>query len=97
MPDHCIEILRQAILCRADISLFTLQWAEGQPQPRADFSQEHECVNFDAINEWARKRRVGVFAPGMLVHPLYGTAYKEEESSRIGASEDMSAAIITDK
>ena len=53
-------------------------------------------MNFDAINEWARERRVDLFAPGMLVHPLYGTAYGPGESSRIGGSEDESPTIVTD-
>jgi hypothetical protein len=70
--DHCLEILRQAIMCRADISLFTLQWSEDSLHPRADFSQEHECVDFEAIFEWAGERRVDAGKPGLLVHPKFG-------------------------
>lgn len=60
-------------MCRADVSLFTLQWSRDSPRPRADFTQEHECVNFDLINSWARKRRVDASKPGILTHPVYGT------------------------
>ncbi|KAM7185569.1 protein of unknown function (DUF3328) domain containing protein [Rhypophila sp. PSN 637] len=70
--DHCLEILRQAVLCHADVSLFTLQWSEGSRQPRADFSQEHQCADFDAINAWAAERRVDASKPGILTHPLFG-------------------------
>lgn len=59
-------------MCRADISLFTLQWSEDSLTPRADFSQEHECTNFDAINQWAKERRVDAGKPGVLTHPLHG-------------------------
>ena len=38
-----------------------------------------------------------VFQPGVLVHPVYGPAYREGESSRIGGSEDESKTIITDE
>ncbi|KAK8135210.1 hypothetical protein PG984_007222 [Apiospora sp. TS-2023a] len=55
--DHCLEILRQAAMCRSDVTLFTPQWSEGSRFPRADFSQEHECVDFDAVNRWAADRR----------------------------------------
>jgi len=72
MIDHCIEIMRQATLCRADISLFTLQWSQDSLNPRADFSQAHVCVDFDLINEWASKRRVDASKPGILTHPIYG-------------------------
>ena len=61
-------------MCRADISLFTLQWSEDSQYPRADFSQEHECVNFDAIFQWAGDRRVDAGKPGLLVHPKFGEA-----------------------
>jgi hypothetical protein len=94
--DHCLEILRQAIMCRADISLFTLQWSEENLHPRADFSQEHECVDFAAINAWAGARRVDAGTPGLLVHPKFGVAYPEGTSSKIGGSEDMSATIVED-
>ncbi|KAK0613276.1 hypothetical protein B0T14DRAFT_556935 [Immersiella caudata] len=94
--DHCLEILRQAIMCRADISLFTLQWSEDNLHPRADFSQEHECVDFQAVFEWAGKRRVDAGAPGLLVHPKFGVAYPNGTSSKIGGSEDVSATIVED-
>ncbi|ETS78823.1 hypothetical protein PFICI_08676 [Pestalotiopsis fici W106-1] len=94
-PDHCLEIMRQATLCRADISLFTLQWSTDSPWPRADFSHEHQCVDFDLINSWAGQRRVDASKPGILTHPKFGVAYHEGESSIIGATEDMSPTIIT--
>ncbi|KAK8078577.1 hypothetical protein PG996_004747 [Apiospora saccharicola] len=70
--DHCLEILRQAAMCRSDVTLFTLQWSEGSRFPRADFSQEHECVDFDAVNGWAADRRVEAGTPGILTHPKFG-------------------------
>ncbi|KAI0394338.1 hypothetical protein F5Y17DRAFT_428020 [Xylariaceae sp. FL0594] len=94
--DHCLEILRQASMCRADTALFTIVWTEGSRYPSADFSQEHECANFDKVNAWAAEHRVDPSQPGLLVHPKYGIAYHEGESSKIGATLDKSKVIITD-
>ncbi|TRX94277.1 hypothetical protein FHL15_004744 [Xylaria flabelliformis] len=91
--DHCLEILRQATMCRSDTALFTIRWKEATRQPIADFSQKHECASFDKINKWAAEHRVDPSEPGLLVHPLYGPAYREGEYSRIGASLDKSKIL----
>ncbi|KAI0188739.1 hypothetical protein EV127DRAFT_512740 [Xylaria flabelliformis] len=91
--DHCLEILRQAAMCRSDTALFTIRWKEATRQPIADFSQKHECASFDKINKWAAEHRVDPSEPGLLVHPLYGPAYREGEYSRIGASLDKSKIL----
>ena len=70
--DHCIEVLRQGVMCRGDISLVTIRWQEHFKLPVADFTAPHECVNFDALNEWARERRINAMEPGLLVHPTLG-------------------------
>lgn len=59
-------------MCRSDVTLFTLQWSEGSRFPRADFSQEHEYVDFDAVNRWAAERRVEAGTPGILTHSKFG-------------------------
>lgn len=59
-------------MCRGDISLVTIRWQESNRLPVADFTAPHECVNFDAINEWARERRINAMQPGLLVHPTLG-------------------------
>ncbi|PMD34953.1 hypothetical protein L207DRAFT_436684, partial [Hyaloscypha variabilis F] len=70
--DHCIEVLRQGVICRGDISLVTIQWQASQKLPVADFTAPHECVNFDSLNDWARERRINAMEPGLLVHPTLG-------------------------
>ena len=92
--DNCIDVLRQAILCRADISLFTLQWSEAETMPRADFSHKHECVDWETLNAWTAKRSIPDEKMRNLKHPLYGSAFPEGHGSRLGASEDYSAAVV---
>ncbi|CAD6576148.1 MAG: hypothetical protein ASARMPRED_007619 [Alectoria sarmentosa] len=91
--DHCIDVLRQGIMCHADISLFTLQWSRDSLMPRADFSGEHECRNWGAINERAGERRIDLSVPGLLVHPFRGVAFPDGKGSLIGGSEDRSPTV----
>lgn len=54
--DHCVDMLRQAIMCAADISPFV--WARDPRDGRAKglTSITHTCRNWDAIAEWAAER-----------------------------------------
>lgn len=40
--------------------------------PRADFSHEHQCADWDALNAWAAKRAVSWEKMTSLKHPLRG-------------------------
>ncbi|KAE9980783.1 hypothetical protein EG328_012031 [Venturia inaequalis] len=91
--DHCIEILRQAILCHGDTSLFTVRWSEGSRIPRADFSNEHTCVDWDALNSWAGERSVPQETMRSLKHPFLGAAFPDGHSFKLGAVEDNSKTI----
>jgi hypothetical protein len=54
------------------VSLFTLQWSEGTSQPRADFSHEHQCVDWEVLNAWAGERAVPEEKMKNLQHPRRG-------------------------
>ena len=52
---HCVEYLRQSILCSADTSL------EGETGSLADavgWGQTHSCVDFDALTKWSNERAI---------------------------------------
>ncbi|KAI1347180.1 hypothetical protein F5Y01DRAFT_329918 [Xylaria sp. FL0043] len=72
---HCLDRLRQSIQCRGDVSVATYIWGKRQAIPIANFTSLHECVNWDAIYKWSYNRRVDVFEPGLLIHPIFGPAY----------------------
>lgn len=72
MLGHCIEILRQAAMCRGDVSLITMFWSDDTASPVADFNVPHSCVNFDAIQDWAKERSFNPMKPGYLRHPTLG-------------------------
>ncbi|KAE9407446.1 hypothetical protein BT96DRAFT_914739 [Gymnopus androsaceus JB14] len=51
--EHCVDIIRQALLCNVDITPIPWRWSEfGQiTVPRMDGS--HGCVDFASIQKWA--------------------------------------------
>ncbi|CZR57154.1 uncharacterized protein PAC_07043 [Phialocephala subalpina] len=55
---HCLDFLRQQLMCTADIGLVPFVWVEGQPEPGADFSTKHRRKDFDAIRQWAKEKQV---------------------------------------
>ncbi|KAH8825473.1 hypothetical protein DL96DRAFT_1681726 [Flagelloscypha sp. PMI_526] len=55
---HCVEALRQTLMCNADITTNVWQWNE--QKKRIDYRTEvpHMCVNFDKLLEWTVPRGI---------------------------------------
>ena len=73
--DHCIDNLRMAIMCNADISLQTFDWVDNSPRPLANFKTEHECLDFEALDSWAEDHSFDLFDGVTLVHPFLGKLF----------------------
>ncbi|CZS88192.1 uncharacterized protein RCO7_01155 [Rhynchosporium graminicola] len=73
--EHCIDALRMAVMCRADVTVFPFHWKSGTRLPSPTWSQNHECVNWDVLQKWMDTRVVDVKAPGVLTHPKWGPSY----------------------
>ncbi|KAI1821802.1 hypothetical protein F4861DRAFT_541578 [Xylaria intraflava] len=58
--EHCVETLRQTLMCHGDISLLTYNWVEGRSMPHPNFNTVHTCKKWDKIIEWNQKRDVTV-------------------------------------
>ncbi|KAI1124451.1 hypothetical protein F5Y10DRAFT_249324 [Nemania abortiva] len=67
--DHCVETLRQGIMCRGDVSLGTYTYLRGSNDVTARSWGKHQCVNFEALMAWARERAVDVSQAGVLAQP----------------------------
>ncbi|PPJ50523.1 hypothetical protein CBER1_05508 [Cercospora berteroae] len=57
--DHCLNFLRQSVMCHMDTSLYTLVWAPGEDgkdviKHRAP--AEQKCVSWDKMQEWMQGR-----------------------------------------
>ncbi|KAM0446986.1 hypothetical protein ACHAO4_008965 [Trichoderma viride] len=51
--DHCIETVRIALMCYADVTpLFIRDDPRSPTGERADFDSHHRCRNFEKIEEW---------------------------------------------
>lgn len=57
---HCIDYIRQSIMCSADT---TLDFAELQPDGRrkgfSGANSTHQCRDWDALTSWAVENRAG--------------------------------------
>ncbi|KAI2613449.1 hypothetical protein GGR54DRAFT_328969 [Hypoxylon sp. NC1633] len=61
--DHCVDMLRQAIMCQGDVGIVTYNWVEGWSEAYPDFSTQHKCRKFDRIVEWADRYATPVQDP----------------------------------
>ncbi|THC87472.1 hypothetical protein EYZ11_013080 [Aspergillus tanneri] len=52
---HCINHLRQAIQCHADLT--PMEWTLVDRKIILNTATRHTCRNFNKIHEWARQRR----------------------------------------
>ncbi|KAG7444782.1 uncharacterized protein BT62DRAFT_951836 [Guyanagaster necrorhizus] len=55
---HCIDAIRQSLMCNADISVNVWQWSQELSAVVGYSSQAHSCRNFDKLRDWARERRI---------------------------------------
>ncbi|KAB8237446.1 oxidase ustYa family protein [Aspergillus alliaceus] len=57
--DHCVDTIRQLIMCTGDVSPVTANWVVTHHHPHPDFNTRHKCRNFDKLLEWAEERDHG--------------------------------------
>jgi hypothetical protein len=57
---HCFNYLRQGIMCAADTTL------EGKTEAGPGEGSEHECVDYDALLDWANKHAAFRWREGLL-------------------------------
>ncbi|KAF2144307.1 uncharacterized protein K452DRAFT_223373, partial [Aplosporella prunicola CBS 121167] len=62
---HCIDMIRQSLMCHADITPMVWQWSEEDKRVKLHVEVEHECRNFDAIRDWADEH---YYAEGLDIH-----------------------------
>ncbi|KAG2127971.1 hypothetical protein DEU56DRAFT_891333 [Suillus clintonianus] len=58
--DHCIEMLRQNIMCRGDVTMLTYDWVKGAKDPFPNFNIPHQCRDFEKVLDWVDEHRVFV-------------------------------------
>ncbi|KAG2148152.1 uncharacterized protein EDB93DRAFT_1250210 [Suillus bovinus] len=58
--DHCIELLRQVIMCRGEVTMITYDWVEGVKDPFPNFNIPHRCRNFEKAWDWVVEHQVPI-------------------------------------
>ncbi|KAI0101538.1 hypothetical protein GGR51DRAFT_563438 [Nemania sp. FL0031] len=56
--DHCIEVLRQLVICDADTTPVTFHWYEDEADYLPDQSNPRRCADWDAHRQWQVDRQV---------------------------------------
>ncbi|KAK8014235.1 hypothetical protein PG990_007531 [Apiospora arundinis] len=69
---HCLGMLVEAIMCKADETPLTMFWFDESIMPGGNRTIAHECVNWDRLLEGMEANKVDPFTPGLLVHPKHG-------------------------
>jgi hypothetical protein len=57
---HCFNYIRQGIMCSADTTL------EGKTEAGPGEGSEHECVDYEALLEWANENSAMKWREGLL-------------------------------
>ncbi|KAI1119895.1 hypothetical protein F5Y10DRAFT_259447 [Nemania abortiva] len=56
--DHCIEMLRQVLMCNSDLGVITYNFVEIRPEAWPDFNTVHRCRNFEDVLNWYHEREL---------------------------------------
>ncbi len=57
--DHCVERIRQTVMCHADLGVFVPEWVADSHAPESKIlhsNAQSQCVDWTALDSWARKR-----------------------------------------
>ncbi|KAK4225628.1 hypothetical protein QBC38DRAFT_482361 [Podospora fimiseda] len=76
--EHCLDYLRQYVMCNADTTLITMHWLEKHKKPAARDLGEHQCVVWNDIDQWMAKHSFDPLENGILMHPKFGDPYDRD-------------------
>ncbi|KAI0969597.1 hypothetical protein F4678DRAFT_473799 [Xylaria arbuscula] len=56
--DHCLDQVRQALICSADVSVVYFAWSDVVQGLRPHVENKHTCRNYDKILDWAKDKTI---------------------------------------
>lgn len=79
--DHCINAIRESLMCSADVTPNVWKWNEFKRIAQVQFNNVHTCVDWDALKDWAKANRAPVkFADAIHTHgELVPADYDDED------------------
>lgn len=69
--DHCLNAVRQSLMCSADITPLVWQRDEGTHVSQIHFNTVHTCRNWSAVQKWASDHSI-YSVPGVNPDPAAG-------------------------
>jgi len=54
--EHCVDYLRQVLMCKADITRIPVEWSTKYSRPKPRFDTWHTCRDFGKIQDWVIER-----------------------------------------
>lgn len=69
LVDHCLEMLRQFVMCNADVGLVASHWVDGIDHPWPDFNTNKKCRDFKGILEWTLEHQAPEGIPQIPKRP----------------------------
>jgi hypothetical protein len=51
--DHCIEMLRQKLMCTPDLNIYSYHWLDALDHPYTGLHTRHRCIDWDKFFEWS--------------------------------------------
>ncbi|KAK7947801.1 uncharacterized protein PG986_008687 [Apiospora aurea] len=61
--DHCIETLRQSLMCHPDLNIYSYHWVSRHDQAWANLESRHRCVDWDHFHDWAQSNLMTYYPP----------------------------------
>lgn len=59
--DHCVDLLRETIMCQPDYSLATFQWVGDTTKHVVQNGKtSHQCVDWNYFETWSKERALDV-------------------------------------
>ena len=74
--DHCVENLRQRLMCMPDLQIYTYHWESNHELPFADLRTNHQCIDWSRFYEWAEEH---AFHSATLHRPAGAEMLTEED------------------
>ncbi|KAH8805226.1 hypothetical protein F5884DRAFT_859835 [Xylogone sp. PMI_703] len=74
--DHCIEMLRQVIMCNADLHIITYNWVDQVDYAWPNFNLNKQCRDFNAVMGWIHAHEARTKVPDGILRRPPGAATK---------------------
>ncbi|KAF2962758.1 hypothetical protein GQX73_g10816 [Xylaria multiplex] len=58
--EHCVDYIRQSIMCQFDTGLVTYDWVLQHQNPTPNSNAMHKCVNWNAVQKWLQQKAVHI-------------------------------------